>query len=78
MKKGICLGTLPGDSVEDRFKLGKDAGFDGIEIGTLENDGDRQNYKMISNQVGIDLFSVMNAKHWSLPLSHPDQEVRTD
>ena len=77
MKKGFCLGTLPGDSVEDRFKLGKDAGFDGIEIGTLENDGDRQNYKMISNQVGIDLFSVMNAKHWSLPLSHPDQEVRT-
>ena len=33
MKKGICLGTLPGDSVEDRFKLGKDVGFDGIEIG---------------------------------------------
>ena len=78
MKKGICIGTLPGGSIEDRFKLGKDAGFDGIEIGTLENDGDRQNCKMLANQAGIDLFSVMNAKHWSSPLSHPNPEVRAD
>jgi len=33
MKKGICFGSLPGTLSEaDRFKLAKDAGFDGVEI----------------------------------------------
>ena len=41
MKKGICIGSLPGNSTEARFKLAKEAGFDGAEIGTLTNDADR-------------------------------------
>ena len=38
MKKGICIGSLPGSSTEARFKLAKEAGFDGVEVGTLGND----------------------------------------
>ena len=39
MKKGICIGSLPGGSTEARFKLAKAAGFDGVEIGILGNEG---------------------------------------
>ena len=40
MKKGICIGSLPGGSTEAQFKLAKEAGFDGVEINTLGNDDD--------------------------------------
>lgn len=76
MKKGICIGSLPGNSTEARFKLAKAAGFDGVEIGTLENAADRLQTKQLAAQHGIELFSVMNAKHWTYPLSDADESVR--
>ena len=76
MKKGICIGSLPGDSTQARFKLAKNAGFDGVEIGTLTSDEERITIKQLADDVGIELCSVMNGKHWSHPLSHADPEVR--
>ena len=32
MKKGICMGCLPGETVDDKFKLAKETGFDGVEL----------------------------------------------
>ena len=78
MKKGICIGSLPGGSTEARFKLAKEAGFDGIEIGTLGNDDDRFQTKEIATQHGLDVFSVMNSKHWACPLSDADADVRAE
>jgi len=76
MKKGICYGTLVGDTMEERFQLAKSAGFSGVEIGTQENNSDRKKFKSVADDNDIDLFSVMNTKHWGLPLSDPDPEVR--
>ncbi len=76
MKKGICIGSLPGDSTQARFKIAKNAGFDGVEIGTLTSDEERTAIKQLADDVGIELCSVMNGKHWSHPLSHADPEVR--
>ena len=76
MKKGICIGSLPGNSTEARFKLAKAAGFDGVEIGTLGNDADRHQTKQLAVQHHLELFSVMNQKHWSHPLSDADDAVR--
>ena len=78
MKKGICIGSLPGDSTEARFKLAKEAGFDGVEIGTLTNDTDRFETKEIAIQHRVEVFSVMNSKHWSCPLSDADDTVRAE
>ena len=78
MKKGICIGSLPGDSTEARFKLAKEAGFDGVEIGTLENDTDRLQTKQIATQYHLEVFSVMNSKHWACPLSDSDDGVRAE
>ena len=76
MKKGICLGSVPGKSLKERCKLAKDAGFDGIEIGPLSNAEERQEYKSLADAVGLEIHSVMNQVHWSLPLTDPDPEVR--
>lgn len=78
MKKGICIGSLPGDSTEARFKIAKKAGFDGVEIGTLHSDEERVNIKQLADKIGIELCSVMNGKHWSHPLSHEDPSVREE
>jgi hexulose-6-phosphate isomerase len=78
MKKGICLGSLPGDGLEAKLKLAKEAGFDGVEIGTLTNDEDRRRYREIADAVGIEIHSIMNSKHWAKPLSDPDPKVREE
>ena len=78
MKKGICIGSLPGGSTEARFKLAKEAGFDGVEVGTLGNDADRRQTKQIATQYQLEVFSVMNSKHWACPLSDPNDEVRAE
>ncbi len=76
MKKGICIGSLPGASTEERFQLAKKAGFDGVEIGTLGSGTERVEIKQLATDCGIELCSVMNGKHWSHPLSDADPAVR--
>jgi hexulose-6-phosphate isomerase len=76
MKKGICLGCVPGASLEDRFKLAKDAGFSGVEIGTVDTDDESRNLKALADKYGLEIPSIMNSAHWQYPLSSPDPEVR--
>jgi len=77
MKKGICIGSLPGKlSLEERFQLAKDAGFDGIEINTVNTDEESKKLKSIADSVGLEIPSIMNSAHWQFPLSSPDPEVR--
>jgi len=78
MKKGICLGSVPGETPEAKFKLAKEAGFDGVEINTLSTPEERRRYKEIANLVGIEIPSIMNSRHWAKPLSDPDPEVRRE
>ncbi len=77
MKKGICIGSLPGNlPLEERFRLAKDAGFDGIEINTVDTDEESMKLKAIADSVGLEIPSIMNSAHWQFPLSSPDAEVR--
>lgn len=78
MKKGICIGSIPGDSTETRFGLAKRAGFDGVEIGPLGSEEQRLEIKQLAANNGIELCSVMNGKHWSHPLSDADATVREE
>ncbi len=78
MKKGICIGSLPGSSAEARFTLAKEAGFDGIEIGTLDNDNDRFETKVVAEAHDLEVISVMNSKHWACPLSDADDQIRAE
>jgi len=77
MKKGICIGSLPGKlSPEERFQLAKDAGFDGVEINTVNTDEESKKLKAIADSIGLEIPSIMNSAHWQFPLSSPDAEVR--
>ena len=78
MKKGICIGSLPGNSTEARFKLAKAAGFDGVEIGTLTHDAARLETKAIATRHQLEVLGIMNSKHWSCPLSDAAAAVRAE
>lgn len=76
MKKGICLGCVPGNTLEDKFKLAKDAGFHGVEIWTVDTDSESENMKALADKYGLEIPSIMNSAHWQYPLSSPDPGVR--
>lgn len=78
MKKGICIGTLPGGISDEGFALAKEAGFDGVEVGTLNDEASRKKAADLAKKHGLAIPSVMNAAHWAKPLSDPDPKVRRE
>ncbi|MBD3181805.1 TIM barrel protein [Candidatus Poribacteria bacterium] len=75
MKKGICIGSVPGD-LEEKFRLAKAAGFDGVEINTVDTDEESEKLKELADKNGLEIPSIMNSAHWQFPMSDPDSEVR--
>ena len=76
MKKAINLGMIAGKmSVMDKFKLAKDIGFDGLEVGA-PNDPQKAEILKARDATGLAIASVMNMVHWGSPLSDPDPAVR--
>lgn len=76
LKKGLVFGMIKEEvSLADKFKIARDAGFDGVELNSPSE------FKMseileAKRLAGIELPSVINKDHWSKPLSDPDPEVR--
>ncbi len=76
LKKGVIFGMLPGNlSIEDRFKLAADVGFDGTEIGTVRDAKTLKRMMAASEKTGVRIHSVMNSDHWQYPLSSANPEV---
>ncbi len=78
MKKGICIGTLPGGISEEGFALAVEAGFEGVELGTINDDETRQNAAALAKKHGVVIPSIMNSVHWAKPMSDPDPAVRQE
>ena len=76
MKKGICLGCVPGNTTEEKFANAAGHGFDGVEVGTITDPAERKEICKLSEKHGVAVPSVMNAAHWDSPLSDPDPAVR--
>ncbi len=76
MKKGICQGCLPGDTAAAKFKLAKEAGFDGVEIHAVDDEKAVLDLKKLADEHGLEIPSIMGGPHWSHPLSSPDPIVR--
>ncbi len=75
-KKGFMLGTFSpaGDlDLKGRFRLLKEAGFDGVEP---SSGMDRDEVLRARDESGLEIPSVVVATHWSQPLSSPDPDVR--
>lgn len=60
--------------VIDRFKLAKEAGFHGIEPGTLMTEESLIEVKYAAEQTGLEITSIMNMAHWAHPFSSPNVE----
>jgi hexulose-6-phosphate isomerase len=77
MKKGICFGCLPKElSIEDKFQLARDAGFDGVEINAVETDDELLTLKKAADHAGVAIPSIMGMLHWQYPLSSPNADDR--
>ena len=73
LKKAVVMGMLPGKlPLEDRFKLARDVGFEGVEAYTTEDPKQVEALKAAADKAGIAIHSVMNSNHWDNPLSSAD------
>lgn len=76
IKKALVFGMLPGDlSLEDRFKLAADVGFQGVEIGTVREPETLKRMMNAAEKTGVRIHSIMNSDHWDCPLSSADPEA---
>jgi L-ribulose-5-phosphate 3-epimerase len=75
-KKALYVSMLPEKlGYRERFQLALDAGFEGIEIGTITDAHVADEIKDASAKTGLKIHSVMNAAHWQYPLSSADPGV---
>jgi len=76
IKKALVFGMLRGDlSIEDRFRLAADVGFQGTEIGTVRDPKTLKQMIAAAEKTGVRIHSIMNSDHWSQPFSSADPEV---
>lgn len=74
IKNAIMLATVKGDMpLMDKFKMIRDAGFDGVEaMGSM----DRDEVLKAKEAAGLFIPSVCDAVHWVKPLSDPNPSAR--
>lgn len=76
IRRAVYFGMLPQPlSVMDKFKLAKECGFDGVEVPTLEEPAQVEEFKKAMQATGVIIHSVMNQRHWKFPLSSADTTV---
>lgn len=75
-KKAVIWGMLPGSlSREDRFKLARDCGFDGVEAPPIADASECEAMRKAAEAASIRIHSVIYGG-WDAPLSSPNPEVR--
>lgn len=76
LKRGIMFGTVPGNlPLMDKFKMIRDAGFDGVEAtGSMNND----DVLKARDAAGLLISSVCDAVHWVKTLSDPNPAAREE
>lgn len=70
--KAVIWGMLPKElSDEDKIKLAKSSGFDGIEMPPLPADDHAKELAGLAKKHGVKMHSVIYGG-WQAPMSHPD------
>ncbi len=73
--KTLKIGMVrAGDSLEEKFALAKEAGFDGIELNTPGIDVKEVNAAI--KATGLPVDGSVNAGHWNVRHTDPDPKVR--
>ena len=67
LKKALVFGMIQDKgSLTDKFKIARDAGFDGVELNS-PTDLSLTDLLQAKRNAGIELPSVINKDHWSKP-----------
>ena len=66
-----------GATVEEKFMIALEAGFDGVEMDS-PNGLDNDEILKAKETTGIEIPGVVDSVHWNKPLSHPDPRVRAE
>jgi hexulose-6-phosphate isomerase len=75
-KKAVMFSMLPTSlSIEDRFKLTRDVGFDGVESSPIGDPAECERMRTAAEKAGIRVHSVIYGG-WGPPLTHPDEQTR--
>lgn len=77
-RKAVNLGMVSAAkdaTVEDKFKMVRDAGFDGIEL-NRPDDIPLADLAKARDASGLAIAGVICSSHWGKPLSHNDPSVR--
>lgn len=81
MKKGISIWSFQADTLENSFRLAKNAGFEGVEVALDEAAGeitltsterDLLAIKQQAKDEGIALYSVASGLYWNYWLNSTD------
>jgi L-ribulose-5-phosphate 3-epimerase len=76
-KLAVNLAMVKGDSVADRFKMVRDAGFQGIELNRPDSTSLDEILKA-KEATGLEIAGVTCSTHWGKPLTHQDAAVREE
>ncbi len=75
LKKALILGMLPKElSLEERFRLARRLGFEGVEAYPLGEGKPREEMRAAAEAAGIRIHSIMYGG-WGAPLSSADPKV---
>lgn len=76
IRKSTLISMLPKDrSYAGRFALARRAGFDAIEMQTIEAEAEETEILEAARGAGVRIHSVMNSDHWRFPLSSADPAI---
>jgi hexulose-6-phosphate isomerase len=70
---GMCT---EGTTLLDKFKILRDAGFEGVELNSPDPNLKTDDVLSASRQTGITVHGVVDSTHWSIPLNVPDPTAR--
>jgi L-ribulose-5-phosphate 3-epimerase len=74
-KKSVMFGMLPGNlSLEERFKLAREVGFEGVEAPPIQGEKEALAMRAAAEKAGIPIHSVIYGG-WEAPLSDPNPAV---
>jgi len=79
LKKAVNLSMIKGPagtSVSDRFKMARDAGFEGVELNLPDEQLSVDLLRAAINESGLEIAGIICTPHWSFPLSDPDPAKR--
>ena len=84
MKKGISIWSFVSGTLEEKFRLAKAAGFEGIEVamdgaGELTpatTQGEAEKIRKLAEKTGLELYSVASGIYWQHSLTSDDPKER--